>query len=460
VKDGTREESKVAVEATSYAGRAERETRIRDWREVPLWRDVPQEKWEDWRWQAGHAIKSLEDLRQVITPTPEEERGVLECAKFFRFAIPPYYASLMDPDDPNCPVRLQAVPQVSETVFSRSDIHDPLGEDSDSPAPGLTHRYPDRVLLLITDYCGMYCRFCTRRRFVAHDHGIQSLRSLEPAFQYLEKAKEVRDVLLSGGDSLMVSDGYLESVLKRLREIEHIEIVRIGSKVPCTTPQRITPELVAMLKRYHPLWLNTHFNHPKEITPEASKALALLADAGIPLGCQTVLLRGVNDCPTIMKRLMHKLVMNRVRPYYIYQCDLSEGIEHFRTRVSTGIEIMEHLRGHTSGYAVPTFVVDAPGGGGKIPVGPNYLISQSDKKVVLRNYEGGIFSYPEPDAPASRCPDNCVHCQEDERASREGVAGILANVAERIVPANTLREKRRRERPTVVVPVEMLQEPE
>ena len=436
------------------------EAGVRDWHQVALWRDVPQEKWDDWRWQAGHAIKTLEDLREVITPTEEEAQGVLECARFFRFAIPPYYASLMDPDDPNCPVRLQAVPRVSETVFSPLDVHDPLGEDSDSPAPGLTHRYPDRVLLLITDYCGMYCRFCTRRRFVAHDHGIQSLRALEPAFQYLEKAKEVRDVLLSGGDALMVSDGYLESVLKRLREIDHIEIVRIGTRVPCTTPQRVTPELVSTLKKYHPLWLNTHFNHPKEITPEASMALARLADAGIPLGCQTVLLRGVNDCPTIMKRLMHKLVMNRVRPYYIYQCDLSEGIEHFRTKVSKGIEIMEHLRGHTSGYAVPTFVVDAPGGGGKIPVGPNYLISASDKKVVLRNYEGGIFSYPEPDVPPSRCPDNCVHCQGDERASREGVAGILANRAERIVPIGTLREKRRLERPTVVVPAEMIPDPE
>ena len=436
------------------------EAGVRDWHQVALWRDVPQEKWDDWRWQAGHAIKTLEDLREVITPTEEEAQGVLECARFFRFAIPPYYASLMDPDDPNCPVRLQAVPRVSETVFSPLDVHDPLGEDSDSPAPGLTHRYPDRVLLLITDYCGMYCRFCTRRRFVAHDHGIQSLRALEPAFQYLEKAKEVRDVLLSGGDALMVSDGYLESVLKRLREIDHIEIVRIGTRVPCTTPQRVTPELVSTLKKYHPLWLNTHFNHPKEITPEASMALARLADAGIPLGCQTVLLRGVNDCPTIMKRLMHKLVMNRVRPYYIYQCDLSEGIEHFRTKVSKGIEIMEHLRGHTSGYAVPTFVVDAPGGGGKIPVGPNYLISASDKKVVLRNYEGGIFSYPEPDVPPSRCPDNCVHCQGDERASREGVAGILANRAERIVPIGTLREKRRLERPTVVVPVEIIPDPE
>ena len=447
----------MVMEAAGFARGENGAFGIRDWREIPLWRDVPEEKWNDWRWQAGHAVKSLEELRQVITPTPEEERGVFECAKFFRFAIPPYYASLMDPEDPNCPVRLQAVPTVAETLFSPNDIHDPLGEDSDSPAPGLTHRYPDRVLLLITDYCGMYCRFCTRRRFVAHDHGIQSLRALEPAFAYLEKAKEVRDVLISGGDALMVSDGYLDGVLGRLREIDHIEIVRIGSKVPCTTPQRITPELCAILKKHHPLWLNTHFNHPKEITPEASKALAMLADAGVPLGCQTVLLKGVNDCPTIMKRLMHKLVMNRVRPYYIYQCDLSEGIEHFRTRVSKGIEIMEHLRGHTSGYAVPTFVVDAPGGGGKIPVGPNYVISASDKKIVLRNYEGGIFSYPEPDGPASRCPDNCVHCQEDARASREGVAGILANRSERIVPMDTLREKRRKERPPVAfTPVELI----
>jgi len=430
----------------------------RTWRDIPLWRDVPEEKWNDWRWQAGHAVKSLEELREVIPPTEDEERGVIDCAKYFKFAIPPYYASLMDPNDPNCPVRLQAVPKVSETYFSPADIHDPLGEDTDSPAPGITHRYPDRVLFLITDYCGMYCRFCTRRRFVAHDHGIQSLRALEPAFQYLEGAKEIRDVLISGGDPLMVKDEYIGGVLKRLREIDHIEIVRIGSKVPCTTPMRITPSLVSILKAYHPLWVNTHFNHPKELTPEAAKACAMLADAGIPLGCQTVLLRGVNDCPTIMKRLMHKLVQNRVRPYYIYQCDLSEGIEHFRTKVAKGIEIIEHLRQHTSGYAVPTFVVDAPGGGGKIPVMPNYLISMSDKKIVLRNFEGGMFSYPEPDVPPSPCPDRCPHCQGDARASTEGVAGILANKRDRIVPTDTMRERRRREnrsRPPVPIPIEI-----
>ncbi len=417
---------------------------IRPWQEVPLWRDVTEAQWNDWKWQAAHVVKSLEEVRQILTPTPDEERGIIDCAKYFKFGIPPYYASLMDPNDPNCPVRLQAVPRVQETHFSGVDQRDPLFEDIDSPVPHLTHRYPDRVLLLITDYCAMYCRFCTRRRFTAHSHGAMSAKDLEPAFEYLERTKEVRDVLLSGGDPLMVNDDYLEGILKRLREIDHIEIVRIGSRAPCTLPMRVTPQLVSILKKYHPLWLNTHFNHPKEITPEASKALAMLADAGIPLGNQSVLLRGINDCPTIMKNLVHKLVLNRVRPYYFYQCDLSEGIEHFRTRVSTGIEIAEALRGHTSGFAVPLFILDAPGGGGKVPLGPNYMVSQSDKKVVIRNYEGGIFSYPEPDIPPSACPDRCIHCQTDERASREGVAGILGGQRSSLVPEGTLREKRRR----------------
>ena len=418
---------------------------IRDWHDIPLWRNVTEAQWNDWKWQAAHVVHTLEDLKQILPLTEDEERGVVDCAKYFKFGIPPYYASLMDPNDPNCPVRLQAVPRVQETHFSEADRHDPLYEDIDSPAPHLTHRYPDRVLLLITDYCAMYCRFCTRRRFTAHSHGAMSAADLEPAFEYLEKAKDVRDVLLSGGDPLMVNDEYLEHILKRLREIDHIEIVRIGSRAPCTLPMRVTPQLVSMLKKYHPLWLNTHFNHEKEITPEASKALALLADAGIPLGNQSVLLRGVNDCPTLMKRLNQKLVLNRVRPYYFYQCDLSEGIEHFRTRVSKGIEIYEALRGHTSGFAVPLFILDAPGGGGKVPLAPNYLISESDKKVVVRNYEGGIFSYPEPDIPPSACPDHCVHCQEDAKASREGVAGILGGQRDSIVPSGTLREKRRRE---------------
>ncbi|HYM39285.1 MAG TPA: lysine 2,3-aminomutase [Thermoplasmata archaeon] len=434
----------VAEPRRSATGAAASE--VRHWQEIPLWRDVTEAQWNDWKWQAAHVVKSLEEVRQILPLTPDEERGIVDCAKYFKFGIPPYYASLMDPNDPSCPVRLQAVPRVQETHFSGADQHDPLFEDVDSPVPHLTHRYPDRVLLLITDYCAMYCRFCTRRRFTAHSHGAMSTKDLEPAFEYLERTKEVRDVLLSGGDPLMVNDEYLEHILKRLREIDHIEIVRIGSRAPCTLPMRITPQLVSMLKRYHPLWLNTHFNHPKEITPEASTALAMLADAGIPLGNQTVLLRGINDCPTIMKHLVHKLVLNRVRPYYFYQCDLSEGIEHFRTRVSTGIEIAEALRGHTSGFAVPLFILDAPGGGGKVPLGPNYMISESDKKVVIRNYEGGIFSYPEPDIPPSACPDHCVHCQTDARASREGVAGILGGQRSSLVPEGSLREKRRREK--------------
>ena len=425
----------------------------RHWQEIPLWHDVSETQWNDWKWQAAHVVRTLDDLKKVIPLTEDEEKGVIGSVKYFKFGIPPYYASLMDPNDPNCPVRMQAVPRSAELHFSGTDQHDPLYEDIDSPAPHLTHRYPDRVLLLITDYCAMYCRFCTRRRFTAHEHGAMTMRDLEPAFEYLEKAKEVRDVLLSGGDPLMVNDEYLENILKRLREIDHIEVVRIGSRAPCTLPMRITPSLVSILKKYHPLWLNTHFNHPKEITPEASKALAMLADAGIPLGNQSVLLRGINDCPTLMKQLVHKLVLNRVRPYYFYQCDLSEGIEHFRTRVATGIEIYEALRGHTSGFAVPLFIVDAPGGGGKIPVAPNYVVSESDKKIVLRNYEGGIFSYPEPDIPPTACPDHCAACQTDARASREGVAGILAGQHDHLLPPGTVREKRRSARKETPVEV-------
>lgn len=418
--------------------------RRRHWTEIPLWRDVPEQKWNDWKWQLGHSVKTIEELKQIINMTPDEERGMIECKKFFKMAIPPYYATLMDPDDPNCPMRLQAVPITAEVDFAEEDMRDPLFEDVDSPAPGLTHRYPDRVLLLITDFCGMYCRFCTRRRFTAHDHGANTLNGLEPAFQYLEKTKAVRDVLISGGDPLLTSDKHLESVIKRLREIPHIEIVRIGSKVPCTSPQRITQELVNMLKRYHPIWINTHFNHPKEITPEARRACELIVDAGIPLGDQTVLMKGINDCPSIMKRLMHDLVKMRVRPYYIYQCDMSQGIEHFRTKVSKGLEIMEHLRQHTSGYAVPTFVLDAPGGGGKIPIMPQYLVSMSDKKVVVRNFEGSLFAYPEPEDYNSPCPDNCKYCQSDERASTDGVAGLLRGEKQRIVNMDTKREARRK----------------
>ena len=366
-------------------------------RRKALFPQVSDEDWNDWHWQVANRIETLEDLKKYISLTPEEEEGVKACLGPLRMAITPYYLSLIDPDDPYDPVRRQAVPTAAELHQSKADLLDPLHEDADSPAPGLTHRYPDRVLLLITDQCSMYCRHCTRRRFAGqHDAGLP-VDQVDVAIDYIRHHPEVRDVLLSGGDALLVSDERLEYIIKELRAIPHVEIVRIGSRTPVVLPQRITPALCDMLKKYHPIWLNTHFNHPNEITAESAAACARLADAGIPLGNQSVLLAGVNDCVHVMKKLVNELVKIRVRPYYIYQCDLSMGLEHFRTPVSKGIEIIEALRGHTSGFCVPTFVVDAPGGGGKTPVMPNYVISQAPHKVILRNYEGVITTYTEPE---------------------------------------------------------------
>ena len=332
-----------------------------------LFADVSAKDWNDWRWQVRNRIETLDDLKKYIKLTPEEEEGVARCLESLRMAITPYYLSLIDLENPFDPVRLQAVPTAKELHRSDADLLDPLHEDTDSPVPGLTHRYPDRVLILVTDQCSMYCRHCTRRRFAGQkDCEVQTNR-IDKYIEYVAAHPEVRDVLLSGGDALLLSDEKLESIISRLRAIPHVEIIRIGSRTPVVMPQRITPELCAMLKKYHPVWLNTHFNHPNEITPDSRRACEMLADAGIPLGNQSVLLAGVNDCVHVMKRLVHELVKIRVRPYYIYQCDLSMGLEHFRTPVSKGIEIIEALRGHTSGFAVPTFVVDAPGGGGKNP---------------------------------------------------------------------------------------------
>jgi len=345
---------------------------------------------------------------------------------------------LIDPDNPNCPIRKQAIPTGSETRISAADLLDPLHEDEDSPVPGLTHRYPDRVLLLITDMCSMYCRHCTRRRFAGQKDGESSSDNVQKAIDYIARTPQVRDVLLSGGDALMVSDAKLESIIQRLRDIPHVEIIRIGSRVPVVCPQRITDKLVQMLQKYHPIWLNTHFNHPNEITPESKAACEKMANAGIPLGNQSVLLRGVNDCVNIMKRLVHGLVKIRVRPYYIYQCDLSIGLEHFRTPVSKGIEIIEGLRGHTSGYCVPTFVVDAPGGGGKTPVMPTYVISQSPGKVVLRNFEGVITTYTEPTNYENSC--DCPDCRKN--ALVEGVASLLQGQNLAIEPAVLSRKLR------------------
>ncbi|MBE6229401.1 MAG: lysine 2,3-aminomutase [Bacteroidales bacterium] len=409
-------------------------------RRKELFPNVTDEQWNDWKWQVKNRIETLEDLKKYVSLTPEEEEGVKKTLQTLRMAITPYYISLIDPNNPDCPVRKQAVPTGKETYQSPADLLDPLHEDEDSPVPGLTHRYPDRVLLLITDMCSMYCRHCTRRRFAGQKDGESAIERIDRAIDYIARTPQVRDVLLSGGDALMVSDERLEYIISKLRQIPHVEIVRIGSRTPVVCPQRITDNLVNMLKKYHPIWLNTHFNHPQEVTKEAAEACARLANAGVPLGNQTVLLRGVNDCVNTMKKLMHELVKMRVRPYYIYQCDLSMGIEHFRTPVSKGIEIIEGLRGHTSGYAVPTFVVDAPGGGGKTPVMPQYVISQAPGKVVLRNFEGVITTYTEPTDYKNEC--NCEYCKANQSKSIEGVSSLLEGRGMAIEPAQLSRKER------------------
>ncbi len=398
-----------------------------------------EEAWNDWHWQLKNRVETLDDLRRYVTLTPTEEAGVAETLKTLRMAITPYYLTLIDFDDPYDPVRRQAIPLELEIHWADADQLDPLHEDADSPVPGLTHRYPDRVLFLVTDQCSMYCRHCTRRRFAGHTDAPLNRQQIDGCIDYIRQHPEVRDVLLSGGDALLIRDELLEYIIASLRAIEHVEIIRIGSRVPVVMPQRITPELVAMLKQYHPIWLNTHFNHPSEITAESKAACARLADAGIPLGNQSVLLRGVNDCIHVMRRLVHELVMMRVRPYYIYQCDLSQGLEHFRTTVSKGIEIIEGLRGHTSGYCVPTFVVDAPGGGGKIPVMPDYVISRNEKRIILRNYEGVITAYEQPIHYEEDC--HCEACRA-AKPTLTGVSGLLAGNRVSLEPEGLARHAR------------------
>ena len=397
-------------------------------RRKQLFPDVTDEQWNDWKWQVKNRIETLEDLKKYISLTAEEEEGVKKTLTTLRMAITPYYLSLINSDDPHDPVRKQCIPTGAETHQAAADLLDPLHEDEDSPTPGLTHRYPDRVLFLITDMCSMYCRHCTRRRFAGQTDNECGADRIEKALEYIEKTESVRDVLLSGGDALMVADKKLEYIISRLRAIPHVEIIRLGTRTPVVCPQRITPELCEMLKKYHPVWLNTHFNHPNEVTPESSRACEMLANAGVPLGNQSVLLRGINDCVHVMKHLVQELVKIRVRPYYIYQCDLSMGLEHFRTPVSKGIEIIEGLRGHTSGYCVPTFVVDAPGGGGKTPVMPQYVISQAPGKVVLRNFEGVITTYTEPTEYHSEC--NCPECRaaraKEEVPADKAVDGVIS----------------------------------
>jgi lysine 2,3-aminomutase len=360
-----------------------------------IYSDVPDEKWNNWRWQLSNRINNVEEFEQVIRLT-ESERQALSATHLFRVEITPYFISLIDPDDPDDPIRKQVVPTSSELAPFTAMMEDSLAEDRHSPVPGLVHRYPDRVLMLVTTQCASYCRYCTRSRIVGDPSATFSRSEFELQINYLKRTPQVRDVLLSGGDPLVLAPKILEEILSRLREIPHIEIIRIGSRVPVFLPMRITSELCDMLEKYHPLWMNIHVNHSNEISAELYEACDRLSRAGIPLGNQSVLLAGVNDNVHVQRQLVHDLVRMRVRPYYLYQCDLVEGAGHFRTPVAKGVEIMEGLRGHTSGYAVPTYVVDAPGGGGKIPVSPNYLISMSDHKIVLRNFEGYITTYEEP----------------------------------------------------------------
>lgn len=360
------------------------------------WKEATEEEWDDWRWQLRHRVTRAEPLKLILNLSPEEIEAIEASKGRMATAITPYFAKLMDRNDSNCPIRRQAIPTMAEFHLSPADLLDPCAEDENSPVHGLVHRYPDRALLLVTDKCAVYCRYCTRRRMVGSSENCITQQELDEAVAYIQATKKIRDVLISGGDPLLFEDDHLESILAKVRKVPHVEIIRIGTRVPVTLPQRITPSLTSMLKKYHPLWISIHFSHPKEITKEVRRACAMLAEAGIPLGSQTVLLRGINDRAVVMKRLMHELLKIRVRPYYIYQCDLAMGTEHFRTPIAVGINIIEKLRGHTTGYAVPSFVIDAPGGGGKIPVGPTYLISQDKGKMVLRNYQGKVFEYQEP----------------------------------------------------------------
>ncbi len=366
-----------------------------DYQQTSLYKDVNPLDWEDWHWQLKNRIRSKDELSQVIKLTPQEEKGINKASGRLSMAITPYWATLIDPDDANCPLRRQAVPVAEESLISPHEMVDPCAEDRDSPVPHLVHRYPDRVLLLATEHCAMYCRHCTRRRLVGEHREDNSASKFDAAIEYIRANRKIRDVLISGGDPFVQEDPEIEELLSKLRSISHVEFLRIGTRVPVTLPQRIDDKLISMLKKYAPIWVSIHFNHPKEITKRCKIACEMLADSGIPLGSQSVLLKGINDRPYIMKKLMQELLQIRVRPYYIYQCDPVRGTQHFRTPVAAGINIVEKLRGHTSGYAVPTYVIDGPGGGGKIPVGPNYILSQAKGKYVLRNYKGKIYTYLE-----------------------------------------------------------------
>ena len=403
---------------------------------APVFQDVPDEKWNDWRWQLSNRLNSADDIEKVLTLT-ESERKALNTSGLFRVDVTPYFISLIDPNDPDDPIRKQIIPRAEEMQAFTAMMEDSLSEDRHSPVPGLVHRYPDRVLMLVTTQCASYCRYCTRSRIVGDPGQTFKRDEFEMQLEYIRRTPQIRDVLLSGGDPLVLAPKILDELLSRLREIPHVEIVRIGSRVPVFMPQRITPELCDTLQKYHPLWMNIHVNHPNEISAELAHPPDLLSRAGLQLGNQSVLMAGVNDCVHIQRDLVQKLVRIRVRPYYLYQCDLVEGAGHFRTPVAKGIEIIEGLRGHTSGYAVPQFIVDAPGGGGKIPVMPNYQISMSDHKIILRNYEGYIATYEEPTEYKPHDPKTCKACQNKRpEVGQTGLTGLLDGDQMFIKPEN------------------------
>lgn len=411
--------------------------------------------WKDWRWQIRHSIRSL-DKFEYLTGIKFEEKEKLDLQRTFDkfpLSITPYYLSVIDKSNyRNDPVFRQAFGGIEELTTLESEHADPLSEDKDSPVEGITHRYPDRVLFHVSNICSMYCRHCTRKRKVGDIDFVPSKDQLSAGIEYIKNTPQVRDVLLSGGDPLMLPDDKIDWLLSEISQIPHVEIIRIGTRMPVVLPYRITDNLISILKKYHPLWINTHFNHPNELTTSAKESLAKLANNGFPLGNQSVLLANVNDCPRIMKSLLHKLVQNRVRPYYLYQCDLSEGLSHFRTPIGKGIEIMESLIGHTSGFARPTYVIDAPGGGGKIPVMPNYLLSWSTNKVILRNYEGVITTYQEPDRyEAKMCDRDCDNCNLDlnlneiDESEAIGIEKLLSDSCDTIslIPEDNDRLQRR-----------------
>ncbi len=379
-------------------------------------------QWNDWHWQLRHRLTHHVELQRIIQLT-EDERDAMACGcASLPVAITPYYASLLDENDSCQPLRRTVIPVMAEHLRAPGEAQDPLGEDSDSPVFGLIHRYPDRVLFLVTDFCSTYCRYCTRSRMVGtgHSHHL-NIHYWQRAIDYIAATPTVRDVLLSGGDPLTLADEKLEWLLNQLRQIPHVELIRIGTKAPVVLPQRITSALVRMLRRYHPVWMSIHFTHPDELTPEVNRACECLADAGIPLGSQTVLLSGINDDVETMKRLFHGLLKIRVRPYYIYQCDPIYGSGHFRTPVEKGLEIIKGLRGHTTGYAVPTYVIDAPGGGGKIPLVPEYVMGRDGSDLLLKNYEGHVYRYPDPggkvgsDVPSQTGCPACTEAHHEDR---------------------------------------------